>query len=117
MTNEPYWYAVVSERAPIINKAIRSLEVAEEYAGKCRDSYCLVPSAVEVIPLYALKWRSIDEAPRDGTPFLAWNGHWRGVAAYHAPNYEGDPVWVDEQREYITPPPTHCMPLPPAPAT
>ena len=60
-------------------------------------------------------WRPIEEAPRDGTPFLAWNGHWRGVAMYFEARYEGDIEWVDEQTNYIEPEPTHWMPLPPPP--
>jgi len=46
---EPLWYAVMSETAPIINKAIRSEDVANEYADKCRENY----SGVEVIALFA----------------------------------------------------------------
>jgi len=46
---EPLWYAVMSETAPIINKAIRSEDVANEYADKCRETY----SGVEVIALFA----------------------------------------------------------------
>lgn len=46
---EPFWYAVVSKEAPIINKAIKSEEVAQEYADKCRETY----SGIEIVPLYA----------------------------------------------------------------
>lgn len=62
------------------------------------------------------EWQLIKTAPKDGEHFLAWNGHWRGVAQYWPPNYEDDPIWVDETTEYIVPPPTHWMPLPPPPA-
>jgi len=47
--SEPFWYAVVSDEAPVVNKAIRSLEVAEEYAAKSSDVY----PGVHVVPLYA----------------------------------------------------------------
>jgi hypothetical protein len=48
---EPFWHAVVSKRAPVIDKAIRREDVASEYADKCRDNY---PDAtdIEVVPLY-----------------------------------------------------------------
>ena len=36
---EPFWHAVVSQRAPIIDKAIRRADAAEDYAQKCRDGY------------------------------------------------------------------------------
>ena len=45
---EPFWYAVVSEQAPVVDKAIRRLDVAEEYAAQCRPHY----PGVEVVPLY-----------------------------------------------------------------
>lgn len=60
-------------------------------------------------------WQPIETAPKDGTFFLAWNGNWRGVAQYFEPAYEDDPIWVDETTEFIHPPPTHWMPLPPPP--
>lgn len=63
----------------------------------------------------ALAWQPIETAPKDGTPFLAWNGHWRGVAMYFEARYEEDPEWVDEQTNYIEPEPTHWMPLPTPP--
>jgi hypothetical protein len=46
---EPLWYAVMSKEAPVINKAVRREDVAQEYADKCRENY----SGVEVVPLYA----------------------------------------------------------------
>lgn len=61
------------------------------------------------------EWRPIETAPRDGSTFIGWNGRWRGVARYFEPNYEDDPIWTDERTEYITPPLTHWMPLPPPP--
>lgn len=60
-------------------------------------------------------WKPIEEAPKDGTPFLAWNGCWRGVAMYYEPSYPDDTPWVGETTEFIEPPPTHFMPLPPPP--
>lgn len=44
----PFWHAVVSKSAPVIDKAIRRLDVAEEYADKCRENY----PDVTVVPLY-----------------------------------------------------------------
>ena len=48
VAGEPVWYAVTSKQAPIIDKAIRRLDVAQEYADKCSETY----PGVEVIPLY-----------------------------------------------------------------
>lgn len=45
---EPAWYAVMSSEAPIVNKAIHSEEVAQEYADKCSETY----PGVKVVPLY-----------------------------------------------------------------
>jgi hypothetical protein len=60
-------------------------------------------------------WRTMETAPRNKQPFLASNGHWRGVAMHWPPAYEDDPIWVDERTEFIEPPPTHWRPLPAAP--
>lgn len=46
--DEPAWYAVTSLRAPVIDKVIRRLDVAEEYADKKREVW----PDVEVSPLY-----------------------------------------------------------------
>lgn len=64
-----------------------------------------------------MDWQPIEAAPRDGTTFLAFNGHWRGVARYWEALYPDDPIWVDEHSEFIEPPPTHWMPLPAPPTT
>lgn len=53
---EPFWYAVISDIAPVINKAIRSLDVAQEYAEKCSTNY----QGVRVVPLYATPHPSTD---------------------------------------------------------
>lgn len=46
---EPFWYAVVSRKDPVVNKAVRRADVAEEYAQRCRaNGY----TGVEVVPLY-----------------------------------------------------------------
>ncbi|MBO2925964.1 hypothetical protein [Metapseudomonas otitidis] len=50
MGQEPFWYAVISERAPVIDKAIRREDVAMEYAEKASATYY----GVEVVPLYRL---------------------------------------------------------------
>jgi hypothetical protein len=36
---EPFWHAVVSRTAPIIDKAIRRADVAQEYADKAEENY------------------------------------------------------------------------------
>lgn len=46
---EPVWYAVMSIEAPVLNRAIRSLDGAYEYAAGCRENY----GGVSVIELYA----------------------------------------------------------------
>jgi hypothetical protein len=45
---EAFWHAVVSKQAPVVDKAIRRLDVADEYAAQCRPHY----PGVEVVPLY-----------------------------------------------------------------
>jgi hypothetical protein len=47
---EPFWFAVVSNMSPVINKAIKSEEIAHEYADKCRANYDC--DDLEVVPLY-----------------------------------------------------------------
>jgi len=44
---KPFWHVVVSAQAPVIDKAIRRRDVAEEYAEKCSKTY----PGVEIIPL------------------------------------------------------------------
>lgn len=47
--DEPFWYAVVSDEAPTINKAFRRADVADRYASICRENgYPLA----ELVPLY-----------------------------------------------------------------
>ena len=62
-------------------------------------------------------WRSIETAPRDGSWFLVWNGHWVGVAKYREPYDDTDPCpsWEDESGHFITPQPTIWQPLPEPP--
>ena len=61
-------------------------------------------------------WRPIETAPREpGKYLLGWNGHHCGVIQYWGRKYEEDPEWVDEHTEFIDPPISHWMPLPPAP--
>ena len=61
-------------------------------------------------------WRPIETAPREpGKYLLGWNGHHCGVIQYWERKYEEDPEWVDEHTEFIDPPISHWMPLPPAP--
>jgi hypothetical protein len=46
---EPFWHVVVADEAPVINKAIRRADLAEEYAQNCRENGY---RRVEVVPLY-----------------------------------------------------------------
>jgi hypothetical protein len=46
----PFWYAIVSKRAPVINTTAKRLDVAHEIADKHRPNW----PDVEVIPLYTL---------------------------------------------------------------
>jgi hypothetical protein len=48
---EPFWHAVVSRTAPIINKAIRRADVAHEYADKVNEQYSDVVD-VNVVQLF-----------------------------------------------------------------
>lgn len=63
-------------------------------------------------------WRPIETAPWEPAPgeqwMLLWNGHWRGVGRRWA-GYDGDPGFCDETTEFITPEPTHWLPLPTPP--
>lgn len=65
----------------------------------------------------AMQWRPIETAPKEkGKYLLGWNRHHSGVIQYWPRAYEDDPEWVDESTEFIEPPVTHWMPLPPPPA-
>lgn len=46
---EPFWHAVVSVKSPVIDKAIRRADVAEEYADRYRSEGFY---DVQVVPLY-----------------------------------------------------------------
>lgn len=89
---------------------------------KCRHWHFHKDTADAAISAMSPAWRPIPaevregEEPWDGEPLLLWNGHWRGVGMYNEPNYEGDPIWVDEHTEFIEPGPTHYMPLPAPPS-
>ncbi|RTL40529.1 MAG: hypothetical protein EKK53_15180 [Burkholderiales bacterium] len=48
---EPFWYAVISQRAPIVDKAIRREDFAREYADQVREGNPYAAD-VEVVPLY-----------------------------------------------------------------
>lgn len=69
-------------------------------------------------------WRGIETAPRDGTPFLAYNRmvgvyntafttHWPG---FGSADYEGFPCGFWSMLGAWDCQPTHWMPLPPAPS-
>lgn len=62
-------------------------------------------------------WKTIAEQPPPlDTYVLLWNGHWRGVGQAVALCDDESERWQDETTEYITPKPTHWMPLPDPPA-
>lgn len=60
---EPAWYAVTSLRAPCIDKVIRRLDVAEEYADKQREVW----TDVEIVPLYT---QPVPVADKPGARFI-----------------------------------------------
>ncbi|MEN9885566.1 MAG: hypothetical protein RL758_144 [Pseudomonadota bacterium] len=95
----PAWYAVTSLRAPTIDKVIRRLDVAEEYADKQREVW----PDVEVVPLYT---RSAPKAQPKGMPLTETReykhamGNWLGavgelIEAMGRPKFAADtPVAV-----------------------
>ena len=86
---EPFWHAVISQRAPVVDKAVRRRDVADEYAEKCGEYY----PGVEVVPLVPAStlaaaqariaeleqdaargepvgWQPLATAPKDGKEFI-----------------------------------------------
>lgn len=66
-----------------------------------------------------MNWQPIDTAPKDGTPFLAYDSHRQAmfVAKWHH-NYSDNPAdgyWSNIVGDDDTCHPTHWMPLPKAP--
>ena len=72
----------------------------------------------------AMQWRPVEEAPKDGGPFLVFGGTWEGEIS--GPSYASGSISLVEGEEfcvegtdyysaYISEP-THFMPLPPPPA-
>lgn len=58
------------------------------------------------------EWRTIDSAPRDGTPVLVWGGR-------HSPKpviVESDGEWWNTAGRGLRATPTHWMPLPDPPS-
>lgn len=83
---EAFWHAVVSDIAPVVNKAIRRLDVAEEYAEKCSENY----RGVRVVPLYTTPQPS--PAPsQQAEQVVGTVAAWRGI------NELGEVVtdWID----------------------
>lgn len=90
---EPLWYAVMSKEAPVINKAMRREDVAQEYADKCRETY----PGVEVVPLFAahvqqepIAWAvsaEIENVRKVGGPVKMWlqRADYTDVALFAAP--------------------------------
>jgi len=65
-----------------------------------------------------MNWINIEtDKPQQGKWVLLYNGHFMGVGKYRVNDvYEfPEPEWSDEIGEYITPEPTHWMPLPEPP--
>jgi hypothetical protein len=65
---------------------------------------------------FVVGWRDIRSAPKDGTPFLAWEGEERGPFKcwMHQGFSTDEYYWMDHQDS--EPDPTHWMPLPEPPA-
>lgn len=66
MSTDPYWYAIVSESAPVINTTRKREDVAQELADKLREAH----PDVEVVPLY----RSA-RAGDGNVPAVGWTGN------------------------------------------
>lgn len=142
---QPFWFAIVSDEAPIVGKAVRRKDLADEYADGCRvNGY----PGVKVVPLYAAPqsgWISVDERlPEVGIAVLVYEPprpeDWPRTARisidHICPDYE---YWHDHSGSYehfmaigganaVDPdcpstgpdakaPYTHWMPLPPPPST
>jgi hypothetical protein len=76
-----------------------------------RAAYCKVASAV-IAAYEAAQWRPIEEAPTDGTFFLACCGKWRPFVAHF---YRGTLVSDQGEDGLIAYPATHFCPIPPPP--
>lgn len=60
-------------------------------------------------------WQPIETAPKDGTRIWCWNGVGQTDAAWINPYKDKLYLWCDNYRRYISPLPTHWMPLPQPP--
>jgi len=97
---------------PISNETFKVVETgflddwtAFARAEELADEYC-ARAAIAVMP----GWQPIESAPKDETNLiLLWNGE---KVTGGAPWGSG---WADWMHDWIEPPPTHWMPLPPPP--
>lgn len=63
-----------------------------------------------------MEWIIIkDKKPPKDKWVLLYNGHWRGVGKRFNKVDRDEPDYCDETTEYISPDPTHWMPLPSPP--
>jgi hypothetical protein len=66
-----------------------------------------------------MTWRTIETAPKDGTPVLAYYADrpWRWAIVHWVPQYFDGAWWGAQDDEGPLFAPTHWMPLPEAPLT
>jgi len=114
MSDEPDWLAMISE--PGDDRVTRELNKA---------AVLLASAAYDIGKSHGPDWRTIAEAPRDGTNIIATghngdkpkHGRWMLVAYWS----EQDDCWasisLDDDAPHELYSPTHYMPLPPAPET
>lgn len=92
---EPFWYAVVSERAPVINATYRREDVALERLAKIQEERPDITDA-EVVPLYrAAPAQQADEA-RDAARYRSLRGTLGTRSSTYAPRI------TDPSNEWLT---------------
>ena len=95
---------------PIFHKPLEAI-ITGPYAGKPWGNK--VKDEMRAVLEAALpQWQPIETAPKDGSSFLACNGNWQTVCAWHRHHH----CWVSNGPFYARydpdEQPTHWMPLP-----